>query len=113
MGVRHCKWLRFLRLSLLMDDAVNIIGTKASSGEPLFEVTSTQLVLIYHVCIRPHGLSSRYILLTSLLQVVKSLEPETELVAFLVPEANQEVTTTVQTIACHQSMITLMITLSP
>jgi len=59
VGVRHCNWLRFLRLSLLMDEAVNIIGTKASSGEPLFEV-------------------------------VKSLEPETELVAFLVPEANQE-----------------------
>ena len=39
VGVRHCNWLRFLRLNLLMDDAVNIIGTKTSSGEPLFEVT--------------------------------------------------------------------------
>ena len=47
VGVRHCNWLRFLRLNLLMDDAVNIIGTKASSGEPLFEVTSTKLVLIH------------------------------------------------------------------
>ena len=38
-----------------MDDAVNIIGTKASSGEPLFEVTSTKLV---HVTI--YGRDSGY-----------------------------------------------------
>ena len=47
MGVRRCNWLRFLRLSLIMDDAVNIIGTKASSGEPLFEVTSSKKIIIY------------------------------------------------------------------
>ena len=57
MGVRQCNWVRFLRLNLLMDDAVNIIGTKASSGEPLFEVTSTKLVLIH---LRLYGWDSGY-----------------------------------------------------
>ena len=46
VGVRHCNWLRFLRLSLLMDDTVNIVGTKVSSGEPIFEVTS---LICHHI----------------------------------------------------------------
>ena len=37
-SVRHCNWVRFLRLSLSMDHTVNIVGTKTSTGEPLFEV---------------------------------------------------------------------------
>ena len=49
VGVRHCNWLRFLRLSLLMDDTVNIVGTKVSSGEPIFEVTSLKLLICHHI----------------------------------------------------------------
>ena len=58
-SVRHCNWVRFLRFSLVMTPQVNIIGTKNSSGEPVFEILT-------------------------------SMEPQTELVAFLVPETCQE-----------------------
>jgi len=58
-SIRHCNWVRFLRFTLVMTPQVNIIGTKNSSGEPVFEILT-------------------------------SMEPETELVAFLVPETCQE-----------------------
>ena len=58
-SVRHCNWVRFLRFSLVMTPQVNIIGTKNTSGEPVFEIMT-------------------------------SMEPQTELVAFLIPETCQE-----------------------
>jgi len=36
--VRHCNWVRFLRYTLIMNAEVNIIGTKNTNGEPVFEV---------------------------------------------------------------------------
>ena len=61
-SVRHCNWLRFLRFSLVMTPQVNIIGTKNTNGEPVFEILT-------------------------------SLKPQTELVAFLVPDT------------CHEMML--------
>ena len=36
--VRHCNWIRFLKISLVMGPDVNILGKKTESGEPVFEM---------------------------------------------------------------------------
>ena len=61
-SIRHCNWVRFLRFSLVMTPQVNIIGTKDTNGEPVFEILT-------------------------------SLEPQTELVALLIPDT------------CHEMML--------
>ena len=53
--IRQCNWIRFLRYSLVYNETVNVVGTRGSGGEPVFEV-------------------------------IRDLEPKTELVCFFVPE---------------------------
>ena len=36
--IRQCNWIRFLRYSLVYSDAVNVVGTKSPTGEPVFEL---------------------------------------------------------------------------
>ena len=36
--IRQCNWIRFLRYSLVYSDAVNVVGTKGPTGEPVFEL---------------------------------------------------------------------------
>ncbi|XP_046865868.1 oocyte zinc finger protein XlCOF8.4-like isoform X2 [Drosophila willistoni] len=50
--VRHCNWIRFLRLSTIYDSNVNLICTKFN-GDPLYEVVKTilayQEVIVYYI----------------------------------------------------------------
>ena len=57
--MRRCNWVRFLRLSLVMCDTVNLLATNSPEGTTF--------------------------------EVVRRLAAGTELVAFLVPQAGQEV----------------------
>ena len=36
--LRQCNWIRFLRYSLVCNEEINVIGTKGSTGEPVFEL---------------------------------------------------------------------------
>ncbi len=38
LRLRQCNWIRFLRYSLVYTDAVNVVGTKGPTGEPIFEL---------------------------------------------------------------------------
>ena len=36
--IRHCNWIRFLKINLMMGPDVNIIGRRSEAGEPVFEM---------------------------------------------------------------------------
>lgn len=36
--VRHCNWIRFLKISLVMGPDVNLLGKRNEAGEPTFEI---------------------------------------------------------------------------